>query len=123
MAAKAKNTKARGDATPAAELILEVLAPVAVELLWGEVEVVEALVCVELREVEVVVELELEPEPELESELPDVVVDVERVADEVTVDASLVEADETMLALPDVAVDATPELEGAGPPVIWNSSL
>ncbi len=44
MAAKAKNTKARGDATPAAELILEVLAPVAVELLWGEVEVAECLI-------------------------------------------------------------------------------
>jgi hypothetical protein len=119
MAAKAKKTKARGDATPSAELILEVLAAVAVELLWGEVEVVEALLCVELPEVEVVVELELEPE----LELPDVVVDVERLAEEVTVDASLVEADEAMLALPDVAVDATPELEGAGPPVIWNSSL
>jgi hypothetical protein len=61
----------------------------------------------------------------LEPELPDVVVEVEAVA-ELTVDASLVEADEAdeaMLALPDVAVDDTPELVEDRPPVIWNSSL
>jgi hypothetical protein len=46
MAAKAKKTKARGDATPAAELILEVLAAVAVELLWAEVEVAACLISV-----------------------------------------------------------------------------
>ncbi len=61
----------------------------------------------------------------MEPELPDVVVEVEAVA-ELTVDASLVEADEAdeaMLALPDVAVDDTPELVEDRPPVIWNSSL
>ncbi len=44
MAAKANKTKARGDAKPAAELILEGLGGAAVELLWGEVEVAACVI-------------------------------------------------------------------------------